>query len=217
MHETIVSQDTHDPTETEPTSPPSDASFKHMIHFFFELGMLKKTPRSGYQFLGSGGESVADHTFRMTLIGYSLARLTPGVDLLKVLSLCLFHDVPEARTGDLNYVNKQYVKPNEDGAIVDLAETLPFGEEYRALMEEYRERRTMESRLTHDADQLDLILELKEQHDLGNGYAMRWIEFALKRLDTEIAKAIASRILTTDSAAWWFEGHDHWWHRKQED
>jgi putative hydrolases of HD superfamily len=191
-----------------------DDSLKHMIHFFFELGMLKKTPRSGYQFLGSGGESVADHTFRMSLIGYSLAQLTPGTDLLKVLTLCLFHDVPEARTGDLNYVNKQYVKANEDGAIVDLAETLPFGEDYRALMTEYRAMETREAKLAHDADQLDLILELKEQHDLGNGYAMRWIEFALKRLETRVAKDLASRILSTDSAAWWFEGHDHWWHRK---
>jgi len=114
-------------------SPPSH---KGLVNFFFELGMLKKTPRSGYQFLGSGGESVADHSFRASLIGYTLARLTPGSDLLKVISLCLFHDVPESRTGDLNYVNKRYVKPDEELAVADLAATVPFGGGYQALMKE---------------------------------------------------------------------------------
>ncbi|MHC1741904.1 MAG: HD domain-containing protein [Syntrophobacteraceae bacterium] len=68
----------NDAPESKLTTPLSDASFTHMIHFFFELGMLKKTPRSGYQFLGSGGESVADHTFRMTLIGYYPGPPHPG-------------------------------------------------------------------------------------------------------------------------------------------
>ena len=35
--------------------------------------------------------------------------------------LCLFHDIPEARTGDLNYVNKKYVKVAERKAVEDLA------------------------------------------------------------------------------------------------
>jgi len=32
---------------------------KDIANFLFEVGMLQKTPRSGYQFLGSGCESVA--------------------------------------------------------------------------------------------------------------------------------------------------------------
>ncbi len=190
--------------------------YKNIINFFFELGMLKKTPRSGFQFLGSGQESVADHSFRVALIGYTLARLTKSPDPFKVVCLCLFHDIPEARTGDLNYVNKQYVQTDEQAAIQDLAETLPFGADYKALLREYREEATEEAKLVHDADQLDLILELKEQNDLGNAYARKWIHFALTRLRTEVGKQLASEILTTDSSGWWFEGHDHWWHRNQE-
>jgi putative hydrolase of HD superfamily len=186
-------------------------SHKNVVNFFFELGMLKKTPRSGFQFLGTGKESVADHSYRMTMIGYALARLTPNADPFKVVSLCLFHDVPEARIGDLNYVNKHYVKPLEREAIHDLAEDLPFGHEYKALMEEYRCGSSDEAKLAHDADQLDLILALKEQKDLGNTYASEWIEFALKRLRTDIGKEIAAEALQSDSAAWWFDGHDDWW------
>jgi putative hydrolase of HD superfamily len=189
----------------------SDPHLKDIVNFFFEIGMLKKTPRSGFQFLGSGKESVADHSFRMALIGYAMARMSQGVDPCKVMCMCLFHDVPEARTGDMNYVNKRYVRVAEKEAIRDLARKLPFGADYEALMREYRESATEESRLVHDADQLDLILELKEQHDLGNDYAQKWIHFALKRLQTDCGKALAEQILHTDSTAWWFEGNDHWW------
>jgi putative hydrolase of HD superfamily len=198
-------------------SKESRSTNRSIVDFFFELGMLKKTPRSGYQFLGSGKESVADHSFRMTMIGYTMAKLSPEVDVFKVITLCLFHDVPEARTGDLNYVNKRYVSSREREAVLDLAETLPFGEDYKTLFEEYKEGKTEEAKIAHDADQMDLILELKEQRDLGNVYADKWIHFALKRLRTPMGKQLASEIIGTDSAAWWFEGHDHWWHGHQEE
>ena len=193
------------------SSGAGDDSLKSVVLFLFELGMLKKTPRSGYQFLGSGGESVAEHSFRVAAIGYILARLTGYEDPLKVLCLCLFHDVAEARTGDLNYVNKQYVKVDEQKAVRDATKRLPFGNEIAQMVEEYRLGRSYAAKLAHDADQLDLILELKEQSDLGNPYAMRWIDFAKRRLKTSIGKEVASRILTTDFTQWWFGGNDDWW------
>jgi putative hydrolases of HD superfamily len=190
--------------------------YSKIINFFFEMGMLKKTPRSGSQFLGSGRESVADHSFRMAMIGFALARMDGSVDPFKVVCMCLVHDLPEARTGDQNYVNKRYVTVDEAGAIADLAKSLPFGDELKELLKEYRDSETAEARLVHDADQLDLILELKEQKDLGNSYAEKWIYFARQRLITEIAKEIAEEILTTDSTDWWFKGHDEWWGKNHE-
>ena len=113
--------------------------YNKIINFFFELGMLKKTPRSGFQFLGSGRESVADHSFRVAMIGFALARMDGNVDPFKVVCMCLVHDLPEARTGDQNYVNKRYVTVDEAGAIADLADSLPFGDELKELLKEYRE------------------------------------------------------------------------------
>ena len=190
--------------------------YNKIINFFFEMGMLKKTPRSGFQFLGSGRESVADHSFRVAMIGFALARMDGSVDPFKVVCLCLVHDLPEARTGDQNYVNKRYVTVDEAGAMADLAESLPFGDELKDLLREYRGSETAEARLVHDADVLDLILELKEQNDLGNSYAEKWIHFARQRLITSIAKEIAEEILTTDSTDWWFKGHDEWWEKNHE-
>jgi len=184
---------------------------KRAVEFLFEVGMLKKTPRTGYQFLGSGRESVADHSFRTVVIGYVLASQEPGVDRQKVLLMCLFHDFPEARTGDHNYVNKKYVTLDEQGAVRDQVRDLFFGDEVIALIQEFNTGDTLEARLARDADQLDLILELKEQLDLGNPNAKDWLFFAVKRLLTGSAKDLAQDILVTHSTQWWFDKKTDWW------
>ena len=184
---------------------------KDLINFLFEVGMLKKTPRTGYQFLGSGKESVAEHTFRMTIIGYLLSLQEPQADSMKTTLMCLFHDLHEARTGDHNYVNKRYVQIDEDKAIQDLAKGLPFSDQIVSLTREFTESKSVEARISRDADQLDLILSLKEQQDLGNTYAREWLHYALKRLQTEAARSMAQEILETDSTEWWFEKKTEWW------
>ncbi len=184
---------------------------KNIANFLFEAGMLKRTPRSGFQFLGSGAESVAEHIFRTTYIGYALGRLAPDIDVDRLVKLCLFHDLPEARTGDLNYVNKKYVEANENKATEDLARTLPFGNDIQSLILEFNEGKTAEAKLARDADQLEMILALKEYKDIGNRYADEWLEFSLKRLQTDLARQLAKSIIETDSSLWWFSDKSDWW------
>ncbi len=184
---------------------------KAIANFLFEVGMLKRTPRSGYQFLGSGRESVAEHCFRTAVIGYVLSLREDEVDVHRTILLCLMHDLHEARTGDLNYVNKRYVSVDEDKAVGDLAAGLPFGEDIVRLAREFNEGASAEARLARDADQLDLILQLKEQLDLGNKYASEWLSFAVKRLQSASAQEMAEDILDTDSTDWWFEKRTELW------
>jgi putative hydrolase of HD superfamily len=184
---------------------------KRIANFLFEAGMLKRTPRTGFQFLGSGAESVAEHIFRTVYIGYTLGRLSKNVDTDKLIKICLFHDLPEARTGDLNYVNKKYVKADVEKAVDDLASTVPFGNEIRELIREFEIGESTEAQLAHDADQLELILALKEYKDVGNKYADEWLDYALKRLKTETARELAETILETDSSLWWFSEKSNWW------
>jgi len=181
--------------------------------FLFEAGMLKKTPRTGYQFLGDGAENVAEHSFRTAVIGFVLARLTPGADKNKVVNLCLFHDLAEARTGDQNYVNKQYVIADEVRAGQDAAANAPCGPEIEALLAEFREVQTLEARLAYDADQLDLIVELKEKQDLGNRYAAEWLKYAEKRLKTSAGQDLCRAVLRTDWTRWWFKRKERLWVR----
>jgi len=184
---------------------------KNIANFLFEAGMLKRTPRSGFQFLGSGAESVAEHIFRTTYVGYALGKIEKNVDVDRLIKMCLFHDLPEARTGDLNYVNKKYVVADEQKAIRDLTTTLPFGGELLDIIKEYEEGKTAEALLARDADQLEMILALKEYKDIGNKYAEEWLGFSLKRLRTEAAKDLAKIILETDSSLWWFSDKGDWW------
>ncbi|MDO9527587.1 MAG: HD domain-containing protein [Syntrophales bacterium] len=173
--------------------------------------MLKKTPRTGFQFLGSGCESVAEHVLRTMFIGYTLCKLRGDVDELKVLRMCLVHDLPEARTGDMNYVYKKYVTVDENKAVRELTEQLLFGDEIRTVIDEFNEKKTEESLIAHDADQLSLIFQLKECEDLGNKYSREWIAFAVKRLLTDTAREMADTVIETDSSLWWFKDKGDWW------
>lgn len=185
---------------------------KTIADFLFEVGMLKRTPRSGFQFLGTGRETVAEHSLRCAIIGFVLSRMSGELATDRVVHMCLFHDLVEARTGDLNYVNKRYVKADEETAVRDMTADLPFGDEIRLLTEEFNERVTPEAEAANDADQIEMILQLKELGDLGNRYARDWISSAMKRLRTDNGKRLARSILNTDFSAWWFkEKEGDWW------
>ncbi len=185
---------------------------KSIANFLFEVGILSKTPRSGFHFLGSGHQSVSEHVHRVVYVGFVLATMEKGVDVGKVMKMCLFHDLSEARVSDLNYVHQKYNDRHEDRAVADLAKTLPFGDEMLALNKEYQEKKTRESLIAKDADQLEWLISLKEEVDIGSTRAKTWLPSAVKRLKTEGAQKIAEQVLKTDSDAWWFgDKEDEWW------
>jgi putative hydrolase of HD superfamily len=191
-----------------------------LANFIFEVGMLSHTPRSGFPFLGSGEQSVAEHSFRMLHVAFVLARLSDEpIDELHLLHLVMFHDLPEARTGDQNYVNHKYISVDWDKLFGDLAAALPFGDEIVALAREYEERASPEARVAYDADQLEFIATVKEQMDIGNPLAADWLPPALARVKTEAGKKLAEEILATRSDEWWFgdKSDRHWIDRGRDD
>lgn len=185
---------------------------KSIINFLFEVGILSKTPRSAFNFLGSGQQSVSEHTTRTVYIGYVLSILEKNVDSSKIMQMCLLHDLAEARTSDLNYVHQKYTIADEYKALDDLAATLPFGEEMKDTLKEYAQRKSKESILAKEADRLEWILTLKELVDVGNKRAETWLPSAYKRLETEIGKELGRIMLKTKSDDWWFSNkEDEWW------
>jgi putative hydrolase of HD superfamily len=127
--------------------------------------------------------------------------------------MSLFHDLPEARTGDLNYLNQKYVTVDEERAVSDMTKNLPFGPEIAELLAEFRAQTTPEAILVKDADTIELLLQLKEHLDVGNRNAEEWIPFSLQRIQTDTARDLAQRILEGDSSAWWFDRDSDWWVR----
>ncbi len=189
-----------------------DKDLSNITNFLFEVGMLAKTPRSGFFFLGSGDQSVAEHVNRTSYIGFVLASMDKSVDSSKILRMCLFHDLSETRISDLNYVHQKYTETKEHKALTDLTINLPFSKEIEEVIDEYEKRETKEAKLAKDADNLELLLSLKEQVDIGNKRAKTWIPPLLKRFLTEEAKALAETITKTDSDKWWFEDKEgDWW------
>lgn len=180
---------------------------KHLSNLLFEAKILKYIPRSGFPFLGAGRETVAEHSFSVTFIGYVMSRLVPGVDALRLISMCLVHDLPEARTGDLNYVNKKYVTADEQQAIRDATRHVSFGEDMVGMVLEFKQQETMEARLAHDADQLAFILDLKSISDTGHATPEQWIPVVRKRLKTDIGRELAEAVLNTKWDAWWMDGY----------
>ena len=190
---------------------------QRLVDFLFEAGMLRKTPRSGYQFLGSGRENVAEHSFRTAIIGYVLAK-EAGADIARTTALCLFHDFAEARTGDFNYVNRIYNQADARAALEDACAGTGLTADLTGMWDELEAEESLEARLAHDADQLDLILNLKEELDLGNKYAAKWLENALKRLRTREGIALAETIVETDHTDWWYLVKDrNWWVKGRQD
>ncbi|WP_241159316.1 MULTISPECIES: HD domain-containing protein [unclassified Desulfovibrio] len=178
-----------------------------------EAGMLRHTPRSGYAFLGSGKESVAEHSYRTTVLGYMLARMA-GLEPSRVVMLCLFHDLHEARTGDFNYVNHRYDTCRARAALEDATAGTGLADDILGAWDELEDARTDAARLAHDADQLDLICNLQAELSRGNEFAREWLDSALKRLRTTEGRELAEAILRTDPNRWWYGRVDKdWWVR----
>ena len=175
-----------------------------IANLLFEASMLKEIRRSGYRFLGSGNESVAEHAFVVAFISYAMAQMVPGVDALRLISMGLVHDLAEARTGDLNAVQKRYVEADEGKAIRHLTEGLPFGSAIVSLVEEFNAGTTLEAKLARDADQLAFVLDLRSLQDRGYAPATKWQEIVTKRLQTEIGRKIADDIAGVGWDEWWW-------------
>ena len=181
---------------------------KNIANLLFEAKMLKSIPRSGYAFLGAGNESVAEHSFSTTFIAYVMSQMEQDIDALKLITMCLVHDLPESRTGDLNYVNKNYVSADEKKAIQDTAKHLPFGNSLAELTREFTSGESMEAKLARDADQLSFILELKALSDIGYNPPEKWLKIILKRLKTKTGKKISKSIMSTKWDDWWLNNYN---------
>ncbi len=190
-----------------------DKELQRIARFLFEGSMLKRTWRTGYAFLGQGRESVAAHTFGVMFFAFVLGRRFQEIDMERLLCMCLVHDLPEARIGDANAVHKRYVVRQEEKAVEDMIKGLPDGEFIAGLIEEFNRGESQEAVLARDADQLDMLLSLKEHLDTGSPDAAIWIPYVRQRLKSRPAQELAEKILDEHWASWWMSellGDKYW-------
>jgi putative hydrolase of HD superfamily len=90
---------------------------KDVLNFLVEVGKLKRMPRMGWVLRKiDNPETIADHTFRMTLMAWILC-CKKKLNLDKILKMSLIHDICEVYAGDTTPFNgvlsKQRTKRKE--------------------------------------------------------------------------------------------------------
>jgi len=125
---------------------------------------LKDATRHCYT---SGGrhESVAEHSWRMTLMAYFMKDAFPTVDIDKVIRMCIIHDLGEAFTGDIPTFDKTKAdEVTEETLLNAWVHTLPvpFAMEMAALYSEMEDRKTDEAKLYKVIDGLEALIQHNE-------------------------------------------------------
>ena len=174
---------------------------------------LKDATRHCYT---SGGrrESVAEHSWRITLMAYLVSDEFPEADLTKLLKMCLIHDLGEAFTGDIPTFDKTDSDEAKEAAVLDqwVRELpQPFAEEMRTLYREMDERKTLESRIYKALDNLEALLQHNEsdistwiplEYDLQMTYGNDKVQFSeyLRSLRDEIRNDSIAKIQEAENS-----------------
>ena len=144
-----------------------------------EILGLKNVLRAGWVQAGiAAPESVAAHSWGMSMLALKLA--PKELDLARVLSLCIVHDIPEVRVGDLTPRDDRSTK-----AVDELKAMTEMAPEWVALFEEYEQGKTPEAKFVKQLDKLDMALQAERYQDEYGLSLGEFIESARLRINDE--------------------------------
>lgn len=136
------------------------------LKFIERAENLKNTLRCSYT-SQSRTESTAEHSWRLCLMVMVFADQLGEVDLLKMLKMCIIHDLGEAINGDIPAISKnnQNKADSERQDFQTLIQGLPnaLQQEFLSLWDEYENATTYEARLIKGFDKLETMI----QHNQG--------------------------------------------------
>ena len=166
----------------------NDDLIQETLNFFRQVGHLKSLPRQGWvQREVPDPESVADHSFRVVLMAMVLGE-REGVDQLRLLKMCLIHDLPETIVGDFTpHDGITDIEKNlrEESALREITSRLPEGQQYLELWLEYEQGASPEARLAREIDKLEMALQASEYQDAFPG-------IDLSEFHESVSRALAS-------------------------
>jgi putative hydrolase of HD superfamily len=143
------------------------------LRFLLEADRLKGVLRQSRIIDGSRRENSAEHSWHLGLMSLVLGGYAPaGTDLSRVTAMVLVHDLVEIDAGDLFvYAGDQAQARQEEAerAAADrLFALLPASQAagFRALWDEFEERRTPEAKFARALDRLQPMLA---NYQLGGG------------------------------------------------
>lgn len=162
---------------------------------------LKDTTRHCYTSNGRH-ESVAEHSWMMTLMAFFMKDEFPEVDMNKVIKMCIIHDLGEAFTGDIPAFEKTTInEATEEELLYGWVKSLPknHAEEMLVLYDEMAKRETVEAKVYKAIDNLEALIQhnisdlstwIPKEYELNKTYADDKVVFSeyLKALREEVRK-----------------------------
>ena len=160
---------------------------------------LKDTPRHCTTTKGRT-ESVAEHSWRMSLMASLLRHEFPDLDMDKVVNMCLIHDLGECFTGDIpTFVKTDADRVAEDALLDQWVKSLPdeLSADIAALYDEMNAQETAEAKVYKALDKLEALIQHNEsplstwsenEYELNKTYAFDTVSFS--DWLTELRKAI---------------------------
>lgn len=144
-----------------------NVTIHNRLEFIRSAEQLKDTIRLAYTSKGRV-ESVADHSWRLTLLAITFSDMLPDIDLLKLLKICILHDLGEAINGDIPAPSQNHSAPkstHEREDFQSLIEPLPenLQSEFLSLWDEYENATSKEAQVAKALDKIETIL----QHNQG--------------------------------------------------
>ena len=142
-----------------------------LVKFLKDIRKLKLMPRSGWIYYKIKNlETIGSHSFGTAILSLILAQ-GKKLNEEKIIKMALFHDLAEARTGDLTPRDKGYKFKNEIERenLKTMVKNLPLNlqNEIIGLVEEFIKGKTKEAEIVKTADLLDAVFMALEYEKRG--------------------------------------------------
>ena len=172
---------------------------KEYLEILHVAERLKDTPRHCTTTKGRT-ESVAEHSWRVSLMASLLRHEFPELDMNRVVNMCLIHDLGECFTGDIPaFVKTDADRAAEDSLLDQWVKSLPkeISDDFSALYKEMDAQQTPEAKVYKALDKLEALIQHNEspiitwsdnEYELNKTYAFDTVSFS--EWLTELRKAI---------------------------
>ncbi|MBL4802597.1 MAG: HD domain-containing protein [Emcibacter sp.] len=141
----------------------NDLDLSSILNFLRAAEPLKDTLRSAYTAKGRA-ESTAEHSWRLCLMALLFEDQYPELDILKLIKICIIHDLGETIGGDIPAVDQIPGTDKNQLERQDLTELLtPLPENLSSkilsLWDDYDQAKSPEARLAKALDKLETLLQ----------------------------------------------------------
>ncbi len=135
-------------------------------------------------------ESVAEHSWRISLMAFLLRHEFPELDIDKVVDMCLIHDLGECFTGDIpTFIKTDDDREVEDSLLNKWVQSLPeeLSRDIAGLYKEMDAQETKEAKLYKSLDKLEALIQHNEspidtwsenEYELNKTYAFDTVAFS---------------------------------------